>query len=115
VILQALSVDRGHFEAGTGWTLKPEGLCRGDVCVPLPAEAVTGDGVNVEVVAGRAGMPIVHDVDRGVWALGPAAVTGHTLATAQAPDLELPDRDGNPFKLSSLHGRKVLLVAWASW
>ena len=25
------------------------------------------------------------------------------------------DKDGNPFKLSSLLGQKVLLVAWASW
>jgi hypothetical protein len=25
------------------------------------------------------------------------------------------DRDGKPFRLSSMHGRKVLLVAWASW
>jgi peroxiredoxin len=37
------------------------------------------------------------------------------LTSAVAPELELPDRDGNLFKLSSLHGRKVLLVAWASW
>ena len=37
------------------------------------------------------------------------------LTTAVAPDLELPDFDGNPFRLSSLRGQKVLLVAWASW
>ena len=37
------------------------------------------------------------------------------LSTAVAPELELPDVDGNPFKLSAFHGRKVLLVAWASW
>ena len=35
--------------------------------------------------------------------------------SAEAPDLELPDVDGNPFKLSAMHGRKTLLVAWASW
>jgi hypothetical protein len=35
--------------------------------------------------------------------------------TAEAPDLVLPDRDGNPFALSSLRGHKVALVAWASW
>ncbi|MEA3019919.1 MAG: Redoxin, partial [Actinomycetota bacterium] len=35
--------------------------------------------------------------------------------TAEAPELTLPDLDGNPFSLSTLHGQKVLLVAWASW
>ena len=51
-----------------------------------------------------------HDV----WALGPES-GGRALTTAVAPELELPDADGNPFKLSAMHGRKVLLVAWASW
>ena len=37
------------------------------------------------------------------------------LSSAAAADPVLADRDGNPFLLSSLHGRKVLLVAWASW
>jgi hypothetical protein len=59
-------------------------------------------------------MPLVHDVDHDLWALGPS-VAGPALASATAPDPVLEDRDGNPFRLSSLHGRKVLLVAWASW
>ena len=44
-----------------------------------------------------------------------APTTGRALSTAVAPDPELIDRDGEPFRLSSLHGRKVLLVAWASY
>jgi hypothetical protein len=59
-------------------------------------------------------MPLVHDEPHDVWALGPESF-GHALASVQLPELELPDSDGNPFRLSSLHGRKVLLVAWASW
>ena len=76
-----------------------------------------GDGMlAVEPMAARLGMPLVRDDPHGVMALGPAtAVTGRALTTAVAPDLELPDADGNPFKLSSLLGQKVLLVAWASW
>ena len=27
----------------------------------------------------------------------------------------LPDFDGNPFDVAGLRGRKVLLLAWASW
>ena len=39
----------------------------------------------------------------------------HVLTSAEAPDLLLPDWKGVEFALRSLRGRKVLLVAWASW
>ncbi len=117
MILEELAVDADVFEARTGWAIKPEGACKGDVCVPLPIGSRTDDGrLAVRVVAERLGMPLVHDEAHRMWALGPAtAGTGRALTTARAPDLELPDVDGNPFRLSTLHGRKVLLVAWASW
>jgi hypothetical protein len=62
-------------------------------------------------------MPLVHDDDSDLWALGPeSGVTGRALTTATAPSLTLPDlRTGDPFALESLRGQKVLLVAWASW
>ena len=56
-----------------------------------------------------------RDLRDGLVAVGPGSTTGHTWSTAVAPDPELIDRDGNPFRLSALHGRKVLLVAWASY
>jgi hypothetical protein len=117
VILTELEIDEATFEARTGWSVKPEGACKAEHCVPLPPEARTADGkIAVEVIAERLGMPLVHDDAAGVWALGPdTTVTGRALTTARAPELELPDFDGNPFRLSSLHGQKVLLVAWASW
>ena len=40
---------------------------------------------------------------------------GLPLRSAVAPELELPDFRGGSFRLSSLLGTKVLLVAWASW
>jgi len=94
---------------------KPEGLCKGDLCVPAPG-ADRGDGtLDVAVVAERLGIPLVHDEAHGVWALGPATTTGRALESATAAELTLPDRHGQPFSLSSLHGRKVILYAWASW
>lgn len=116
VILDALRTPRPDFERGTGWALRPEGACRGDVCVPLPggAEDAT-DVVDVPAVADRLGMPLVHDEAAGLWALGPATLGGRVLATAQAPELALPDLDGHEFRLSSLRGRKVVLVAWAPY
>jgi hypothetical protein len=116
MILTDLRVDPASFAAGTGWVIKPEGACLADVCVPLPSESRTSDDrLDIPVVAERLGMPLVHDEAHGFWALGPETRTGRALSSAQAPELELPDFDGNPFRLSSLLGQKVLLVAWASW
>ena len=116
MILDAPTVSRSEFERATGWALKPEGACRGEVCVPLPPLGEGGDDrVDVATVAERLGMPLVHDEAAGLWALGPATLSGHVLPTAEAPDLELPDLDGRPFRLSSLRGQKVVLVAWAPY
>lgn len=115
MIIDSLHVDQVAFETATGWDLKPEGACRGEVCVPLPANALASGSVDVTVVAERLGMPIVEDREHGLWALGPATVSGRALSTAVAADPELIARDGTPFRLSSLHGRKVLLVAWSSY
>lgn len=111
--LPAVSV--ADFAAGTGWDPKPEGLCRGEVCVPAPGARRADATVDIAVAAERLGMPVVHDDVHGVTALGPGTATGRTLSTAVAADPELVDRGGNPFRLSTLHGRKVLLVAWASY
>jgi hypothetical protein len=111
VILTSLDLDDAEFEERTGWAIKPEGACKGEVCVPL------GGATRLEDIAGRLGMPIVADEDHGVWALGPeSSVTGRALTTAVAAAITLPQvLTGEPFSLSSLRGQKVLLLAWASW
>jgi len=117
VLLTDLLIDRDDFAARTGWSVKPEGACKGEVCVPLPDTARTPDGrLDASVLAERLGMPLVRHDDQLLWALGPeTAVTGRALSTAVAPDLTLPDVDGRPFSLSSLRGQKVVMVTWASW
>jgi hypothetical protein len=114
MLLESLEVDAAAFAGRTGWQAKPEGLCKGDVCVPAPDVARGGGPLDVEKVAERLRMPLVHDTEHGIWALGPES-GGAALTSATAADPELIDVDGNPFRLSALHGRKVLLVAWASW
>lgn len=111
--LEGVSAD--SFAEHTGWAPKPEGLCRGEVCVPAPGSLRSDGSVDVPVAAARLGMPMVHDEQHGVWAVGSATLGGKALATATAADPELITRDGNLFKLSALHGRKVLLVAWSSY
>ena len=113
MLLRSLHVSRSEFEAGTGWTLKPEGACQGPVCIPLSSPP--GDTVDVVRVAHDMAMPLVAAEEHGLWALGPASVGARALASAEAPELRLPDLDGNLFSLSSLRGQKVLLYAWAPY
>ncbi|MBL8377229.1 MAG: redoxin domain-containing protein [Burkholderiales bacterium] len=113
MLLRSLKISRREFEAGTGWQLKPEGVCQGEVCIPLSRPA--GDPVDVTAVAADMGMPLVEAKGEGLWALGPAAIGARALATAQAPEMSLPDLQGRTFHLSSLRGKKVLLFAWAPY
>ena len=112
MIFNSPAVSAEELERVTGWRLKPEGLCREDRCVPFTA--ADARRIALADVAAALGTPLVHDERHSLWALG-AEAGGHALATATAPDLELPDVDERPLRLSSLRGQKVLLVAWASW
>ena len=112
MIFRSAVVSADEFAQVTGWHLRPEGLCRDERCVPF----ATRDANRIALAdsARALGMPLVHDATHGLWALG-AESGGHALANATAPDLALPDANGRPFRLSSLRGQKVVLVAWASW
>ena len=114
MILHRLDVAPDQLERQTGWKLKPEGLCKRERCVPLPAGSGTDGMVDVTVVADRLGMPLVHDDRHEVWALGPEA-GDRVLESAELPPIVLADVDGRPFDLASLRGEKVLIAAWASW
>ncbi len=114
MISDSLTVARSAFEEGTGWELKPEGACKGEICIPLATPPV-GDTVQLDELADQLGLALVHDQDNDLWALGPAAPGGRALATAVAPNLTLPRLDGTTFELQSLRGSKVLMVAWSPY
>jgi hypothetical protein len=111
VILDHLDISPDEFHAGTGWEIKPEGACKSEICVPLDRAGA----FDVSSVAARLRMALVRDDEAGLWALGPESLGDRALVTAEAPDLVLPDFDGNEFRLSSLRGQKVALVAWAPY
>ncbi len=113
VLLREPTISRAEFEAGTGWRLTPQGACRGDVCIPLNASI--GDTIDVASTAEQMGLPLVTNDDHGVSALGPWPGTGHALVSAEAPELVLPDLDGDDFRVSSLRGQKVLILSWAPY
>ncbi len=109
MILNELEIDPITFQTEMGWEIKPEGACKGELCVPL------ADGFDLSSTAERLGMALVHDEEHGVWALGPESVNGRALVTAEAPNLVLSDLDGKEFQLSSLLGQKVVIVSWAPY
>ena len=104
----------------TGWSMKPEGFCRGDICVPTPPgkadRFVQGDSINVSAFWDLMGKPAVRSADADVWLLGEGAnLRNDALLSLQAPDFTLPDLDGNLHALSDYRGKRVLLITWASW
>ncbi len=115
MILQTLEIAPDQLKSRMGWEIKPEGACKAEICIPLASPVLTATGsIDVSKLAERLRMPLIHDPAAGLWALGPEG--GATaLTTAVAPDFELPDWQGQTFRLNSLRGKKVLLVAWASW
>jgi hypothetical protein len=115
VILDRLDLTPSDLHRQTGWEIKPEGACKDDVCVPLPGVETRPDGtIDVGAFAARMGMPVAQDEKHGLWALGSRSGAS-VLAAEAAPEIVLDDFDGNAFDLGTLRGRKVLLVAWASW
>lgn len=101
-----------------GWRLVPEGLCRGDLCIPVrdPDSITVGDGIDLVAVARALGSRTMLDADASVLAVGvPAWRRAEALQGRTAPDFELPDLDGEQVRLSEWRGRRRLLIAFASW
>jgi hypothetical protein len=120
----ALWLEAAELKRFTGWEFKPEGICRGDLCVPIPPGADAKfiskrDGktwLNFTALADLMNKPWAGDLAHRVWYFGAeAAERGNSLKSLHAPDFELPDLDGKSHRLSDYRGSKVLLLAWASW
>ncbi len=108
-----LWLDALDAERATGWTLKPEGMCQDDVCVPI---AVRDGRVDVAAFWRKLNRPVVGDASGAIWVLGAGAdQRSDALGGLIAPDFTLPDLAGAPHTLSALRGNKVFLCTWASW
>ncbi len=110
MLVDHLGITADEFTDGTGWSIKPEGACKAEVCVPLE-----GSAFDLLATTERLGIAVVADDNAGLWALGPESFGQRALVSAEAPELVLPDLDGHEFRLSSLRGQKVVLVSWAPY
>jgi len=119
-----LWITTGDLARATRFVIKPQGVCRDELCFPLPksrkAEFVSKKGTttwfNLSQFARLIKQPVVADQKNGVWYFGARAAeqTGY-LTSLKAPDFTLPDLSGKLHSLADFRGKKVLLVTWASW
>ena len=117
---EALWLGRADAHNATGWLMKPEGFCKGDVCVPIPAgrdsEFVRHDEVNVSALLNLMGNPAAATQKGDVWFLGQGAnACNDALQSLDAPEFTLPDFSGKLHSLTDFRRKRVLLITWASW
>ena len=119
-----LWVTTGDLTRATRFVIKPQGVCRDELCFPMPknrtAEFVSKRGAttwfNLSNFARLIKQSFVTDQKNNVWYFGVRAEEQNGyLASLEAPNFTLPDLNGKPHSLADFRGKKVLLVTWASW
>lgn len=111
-------LDPAEVKDALGWEIHDGLLCNDMMCIPVGEEAalVHDGGVDLAGLAGALDRALAVDLDeRAAFLGGSARERSQALASQHAPDFTLPDLAGRPHSLSEHRGRKVLLVAWASW
>lgn len=108
----------------TRFVVKPQGICRDELCFPIPkgrkadfvAKKPSSEWFNLSEFARLVKQPAARDEKNGVWYFGKREdERGTYLASLEAPNFTLPDMTGHTHSLSDFRGKKVLLITWASW
>jgi hypothetical protein len=109
----------------TRFEVKPQGVCRDELCFPLPKvrkqefiekkPGASDELFNLTAFASLVHQPVAHDAATSTWYFGLRSDQQQGLASLRAPDFTLPDMDGKMHSLSDFRGKKVFLVTWASW
>ena len=123
-----LWITTGDLKRATRFEVKPQGVCRDELCFPLPKakreafihkdagqSKASETWFNMTAFAQLVHQPVAHDAALATWYFGLRSDQRQQLSSLQAPDFTLPDLQGKPHRLSDFHGKKILLVTWASW
>ncbi len=111
-------LEPASLKDGLGWEYHDGQLCSDAMCIPIAEErALLHDGgIELGAFARALDRPLAVDVEERAACLGASArERAQALASQHAPDFTLPDLDGREHSLSTHRGKKILLVAWASW
>jgi hypothetical protein len=115
----SVRLDAAALTRATGWELKPEGLCRDDICVPVrERDALASDGaVDLRAFADVLRRPLVVDDEVDLAVLGASTMdrAAEREGMRVPANLALRDLDGHVHHWGDLGRKKKLLFAWASW
>jgi hypothetical protein len=115
---ERMLLDPAALKDALGWEVHDGLLCNDAMCIPLADEGalVRDGGIDLTAFARALDRPLAVDTEEGAAFLGTSArERSQALAAQQAPDFSLPDLDGRLHTLREHRGKKILLVAWASW
>ena len=119
-----LWITMDDLKRATGFVVKPQGVCREELCFPIPAkrkdEFISKKGkatwFNLSAFATLVKQPVARDEKNGTWYFGKRVdERGTYLASLEAPNFTLPDINGKMHSLADYRGKKVLVITWASW
>jgi hypothetical protein len=121
-----LWVTTAELTRATRFEIKPQGVCRDELCFPLPKarmqEFLRKDDQNagktwfsLTAFAALVHQPVAHDAATSTWYFGLRSDQQQALASLRAPGFTLPDMEGKLHSLSDFRGKKVFLITWASW
>ena len=118
-----LWVTTADLKRATRFELKPQGVCRDELCFPLPKarqqefvrRTAPVTWFNMTAFAELVHQPVAYDAALSTWYFGLRSDQRQQLNSLEAPDFTLPDLQGKLHRLSDFRGKKILLVTWASW
>jgi len=118
-----LWITTADLKRATRFEVKPQGVCRDELCFPLPKarqqeflrKTPPVIWFNMTAFASLVHQAVAHDTALETWYFGLRGDQRQGLNSLQAPDFTLPDINGKPHSLSDFRGKKVFLVTWASW
>ena len=119
-----LWITLADLKTATGFVNKPQGVCRDELCFPLPkkrrAEFLQTQSktswFNLTEFARLLKQPVAQDAEHATWYFGQRSeVQNSYTQNFQAPNFTLPDKNGKLHSLTDFRGKKVLIVTWASW
>jgi hypothetical protein len=118
-----LWITTADLKRATRFEVKPQGVCRDELCFPLPKarqqefihKTPPATWFNMTAFAALVHQPVAHDEAMATWYFGLRSDQRQQLSSLQAPDFTLPDLQGKLHRLSDFRGKKILLVTWASW